>query len=133
MVVLDTSAVVAIALGEPESAPFEDVIAAADEVLIGAPTAVECGIVLSVRAGGPLETWLSAVGAVVVPFTQEHAQEARRAWLRYGRGSGSSDGELASRLDAPPAVVVVVDVASDPPLARSRLKRSRRYGNRRSR
>ncbi|HCX85521.1 MAG TPA: PIN domain nuclease [Micrococcales bacterium] len=89
MVVLDTSAVVAIALGEPESAPFEEVISGADEVLIGAPTAVECGIVLSVRAGGPLETWLSAVGAVVVPFTQEHAQEARSAWLRFGRGSGS--------------------------------------------
>jgi ribonuclease VapC len=46
-VILDTSALVAIALGEPDHETLEAKVAAAEAVAVAAPTLVETGIVLS--------------------------------------------------------------------------------------
>ncbi|WP_454299339.1 type II toxin-antitoxin system VapC family toxin [Salana multivorans] len=88
MVVIDSSAIVAALREEPDGEQLTRAAAAADDVLIGAPTLLECSIVLGPSRRGDLEEWLAALGAQVVPFTAEHARIARDAYGRYGRGSG---------------------------------------------
>ncbi|MGL5859494.1 MAG: type II toxin-antitoxin system VapC family toxin [Angustibacter sp.] len=62
----------------------------ADAVGMGAPTAVETGIVLTARmgpaGGGVLERFLAVAEVVVVPFGDGHWREALGAFVRYGRG-----------------------------------------------
>jgi ribonuclease VapC len=88
-VILDTSAIVAIALDEPERDVFVAKIDGADSVGVGAPTLVEAGIVLAARAGAEAGDFLaelvSAGDAVVIEFGEVHWQEALSAWWRFGR------------------------------------------------
>lgn len=88
--VIDTSAIVAIALNEPEAANFEEQIADDPVRLISAATVLEATIVLETRlgdAGGrEFDLWLLKVGAEVVPVDAEQTDAARRAWRRYGKG-----------------------------------------------
>jgi ribonuclease VapC len=89
-VILDSSALLAIALDEPERAALVAKINAADTVAIGAPTLVEAGIVLSSRigedAGDLLAALLETVDAVVVEIGPRHWQVAVSAWWRFGKG-----------------------------------------------
>lgn len=88
--ILDSSAVVAIALREPG---FESLLAAMDgaaRIGIGAPTLVETAVVLSARTGmdgrGLVSRIVLEADIAVVPFTDAHFGTAVEAWLRYGRG-----------------------------------------------
>lgn len=87
--ILDSSALVAIALDEPEGDAFVAKINAADAVGVAAPSLVEAGIVLSARvgedAGEVLAELVAASDAVVIEFGAGHWQEAVSAWWRYGR------------------------------------------------
>jgi len=89
-VILDASAVVAIALDEPEREIFVGKINAADSVAVGAPTLVEAGIVLSARIGqdasAVLVELLAAADAVVIEFGQRHWIVGVSAWRRFGKG-----------------------------------------------
>ena len=86
--VLDTSAIVAIALNESDSAELELRIADDPIRLISAATVLDTAIVLETRlgdAGGrEFDLWLLKVGAEVVPVDAEQIDAARRAW-RYGK------------------------------------------------
>lgn len=86
--ILDSSALVAIALDEPERDAFVAKINAADAVGVAAPTLVEAGIVLSARVGEDVSELLAelvaAADAVVIEFGVGHWQEAASAW-RYGK------------------------------------------------
>lgn len=88
--VIDTSAVVAIALNEPEATAFEQRIADDPVRLISAATVLEAAMVLETRLGEPggseLELWLHKVGVEIVAVEPDHADQARRAWRRYGEG-----------------------------------------------
>jgi len=88
--VIDTSAIVAIALNEPDAADLEERIADDPVRLISAATVLEATIVLETRlgdAGGrEFDLWLLKVGAEVVPFDAEQTDAARRVWRRYGKG-----------------------------------------------
>jgi ribonuclease VapC len=88
--VIDTSAIVAIALNEPEATNFEEQIADDPVRLISAATVLEATIVLETRlgdAGGrEFDLWLLKVGAEAVPVDAEQTDAARRAWRRYGKG-----------------------------------------------
>ena len=88
--ILDSSALVAIALDEPERPGLLAKIAAADVIAVGAPTLVEAGIVLSARMGADatdvLAELVTAADAVVVEFGPDHWMEAISAWWRFGRG-----------------------------------------------
>jgi ribonuclease VapC len=88
-VILDSSALVAIALDEPERASFVAKINAADTVAVGAPTLAEAGIVLSSRAGPQaaqaLAELLAASDVVVIDFGSRHWREAVSAWQRFGK------------------------------------------------
>lgn len=88
--ILDASALVAIALDEPERPMLVAKINAAETVAVGAPTLVEAGIVLSARmeqdATAVLGEMVEAADAVVVDFGPGHWREAVRAWRRFGKG-----------------------------------------------
>jgi len=88
--VIDTSAIVAIALDEPDAAELEKRIADDPVRLISAATVLETTIVIETRlgdAGGrEFDLWLLKIGAEIVPVDAEQADAARRAWRRYGKG-----------------------------------------------
>lgn len=91
MIVVDSSALIAIAKNEPEGEAFAEVIGAADSV-IGAPTLFETRLVLQSLMSGGADRFISDIAAnpavTVVAFTVEHYQFAARAFLTYGRGQG---------------------------------------------
>jgi ribonuclease VapC len=88
-VVLDSSALVAIVLDEPERDEFVAKIDGANLVAIGAPTLAEAGIVLSARLGGDatavLRRLMDTAQAVVIEFGEAHWSEAVAAWTRFGK------------------------------------------------
>lgn len=88
--VIDTSAIVAIALNEADAAEFEQRIADDPIRLISTATVLEAASVLETRlgdAGGrEFDLWLLKVGAEVVAVDAEQTDAARRAWRRYGKG-----------------------------------------------
>jgi len=88
--VIDTSAIVAIALNEPDASEIELRIADDPVRLISAATVIEAAMVLETRlgdAGGrEFDLWLLKIGAEIVPVNAEQADAARRAWRRYGKG-----------------------------------------------
>ena len=88
--VIDTSAIVAIALDEPEALDFERRIADDPVRLISAATLLEAAIVIEARlgeaGGGELDLWLHKAGVATVAVEAEHVDQARRAWRRYGKG-----------------------------------------------
>lgn len=89
MIVVDTSALVAIVLGEPEA---ERLLAAlqSDVTLLSAGSLVEAQIVVEARQGldAARDLALLVDGAVetVVPVDEVHATAAVEAWRRYGKG-----------------------------------------------
>jgi ribonuclease VapC len=88
--IVDASALVAIALDEPQRDALVARINAAETVAVGAPTLVEAGIVLSARTGedasAVLTEMLAAADAVIVEFGQRHWREAIAAWHQFGKG-----------------------------------------------
>src|SRR3981189_1928529 len=88
--VIDTSAIVAIALNEPDAAELEVRIADDPVRLTSAATVLEATIVLETRVGDgggrEFDLWLLKIGAEIVPVDAEQADAARRAWRRYGKG-----------------------------------------------
>mgnify|MGYP001141776743 CR=1 FL=1 len=88
--VIDTSAIVAIALNEPSAAEFEVQIVDDPIRLISAATVLEATMVLETRLGDnggrELDLWLLKVGAEIVSVDVEQLDVARRAWRRFGKG-----------------------------------------------
>lgn len=87
--ILDSSAIVAIALDEPERAAFIEKINRAETVGIAAPTLVEAGIVLSARTAADASEILAALidasDAVIIEFGDAHWATAIAAWWRFGK------------------------------------------------
>jgi ribonuclease VapC len=88
--IVDSSALVAMALQEKGHELLIDKISAAAQAGIGAPTLVETAIVLSSRlrrdARGIAARMLQEIGIEVLPFTDAHYGVAVDAWLRFGKG-----------------------------------------------
>lgn len=91
--VVDTSALLAILLGEPGSSRLAEAIAADATRLVGAPTLVEAAAVMLARKGPQgqiaLDALLTRLGIEVVAMTPEAAALARAAYARFGKGVGS--------------------------------------------
>lgn len=89
MIALDTSAIVAMALGEPEADAFARAIARA-EALVGTPTLVETRLVLSSRIGeaaGPFVEALTRRPSIhPVAFSLKMHEIASLAFDRFGKG-----------------------------------------------
>ena len=87
--IVDSSALVAVAFAEPGYLRFVDALSRT-EARIGAPTAVETGVVLAARlgpTGGLLASSLIERFAIeLLPFDERHWAEAVVAFQRFGRG-----------------------------------------------
>ncbi len=88
--VIDTSAVMAIFLGEPASDRLSRAIRAAPERWMSAASVLEAGIVVEVRFQGAgkekLDRLLHHLEVGVVPFTEQHSVIGREAFRRFGKG-----------------------------------------------
>lgn len=88
--VIDTSALIAIFLGEPERKRFLELIVEAPTRLISAANALETGIVLEARrgeaAGREFDLFLVRANLKVVPVDSEQVEIARSARRKYGKG-----------------------------------------------
>jgi ribonuclease VapC len=101
--VIDTSALVAILLGEPEAEAFVLAIAGDANRLISTFTALETAIVIEAKKGEPggreLDLLLHQARIQMVPMTAEQFEVARSAWRNYGKGrhpAGLNIGDCCS-------------------------------------
>ena len=84
---LDTSALLAILLQEPDAQRYSDAIAGAPRRLISAATLVEAGIVAEGRGmREDLDALLARARAEVADFTAAQAATAQDGWRRFGKG-----------------------------------------------
>ena len=88
--VLDTSALLAVLLNEPDAAAFSHAIENDGVRLVSAATLVETGIVIEARvgeAGGrELDLLVQKAAIEVIPVDVVQADLARHAYRRFGRG-----------------------------------------------
>lgn len=94
--IIDTSALIAVLLDEPERGEFEVLIAASPQPQLSAASYVEAGVVID-RRGDPnrariLDSFLDAADIAIEPVTAEQAMIARQAYRDFGRGSGHPAG-----------------------------------------
>ena len=112
MIAVDASALVAIALGEPDANHFADRLRGASARFIAPVNYVETGLVLRrqglIASRSHLDEWFSAY-EIVVDDKSALAQTALTAYLRFGKGihparlnlADCFAYALAKELDAP--------------------------------
>jgi ribonuclease VapC len=87
--VIDSSALVAILLGEPDRECLQRAVEADESRLVSAVTKLEAGMVMTGRlgpqGGDELQNLLTLIGARIVPFDERQADIARDAFIRYGK------------------------------------------------
>jgi ribonuclease VapC len=88
--VLDTSALLALLLDEPEAEDFRIAVEEDTTRLVSAANLLETALVIEARKGEPggreLDALIQKADVVVVPVDAEHVSEARRAYRRFGKG-----------------------------------------------
>jgi ribonuclease VapC len=102
-VVIDTSALIAILLGEAEAEPFALAIAGDPKRLVSTFTALETAIVIESKkgeiGGRELDLLLHQARIEIAPMTAEQFEVARSAWKKYGKGrhpAGLNIGDCCS-------------------------------------
>ena len=95
MIVVDSSAVVAMILGEPTAKKLAERLAADRPRIMSVASYVEVGAVLAGRtredrmaAVDELDEFLAEVGIELAPVDEAQAHVALRARVRHGRGMG---------------------------------------------
>ena len=114
MIVVDSSAIVAILNGEPEGPSFREVIAGDFDARISAATLIETGVVALRQAGvsgrHKLEEFISGEYLLVEAVSARQVELALDAFAKYGKGMGNRAGlnfgdcfsyALAKSLNAP--------------------------------
>jgi ribonuclease VapC len=90
LIVLDSSALIAILKQEEDAVQFQSKLIDATELFIGAPTKFELLLVMSrwqqLQAAELARSLLDAVGAKVVDWDDEMASIALEAEFRFGKG-----------------------------------------------
>ena len=88
--VLDTSAILAILLDEPERRAFNEAIEAAESRVMSAATFVEVSMVIEARHGAEglrdLDVFLEKARVELAAVDSGQAHVARRAFSRFGKG-----------------------------------------------
>ena len=89
--VVDTSALIAILLGEPDAESFAKALADDPKKLLSAFNALETGIVIEAKkgeAGGrELDLLVHRARIEVVGMNVDQVELARSAWRRFGKGN----------------------------------------------
>ena len=113
--VIDTSVVIAIALGEPSAGALRGAIARAPKRIIASVSLLEAGIVLRARGGARavplLYELVDGLGVAVAEFEEAHAKIAIAAFARYGKGM-----KHRARLNLGDCAVYAVAALSGEPL-----------------
>jgi ribonuclease VapC len=90
MIVVDSSALIAILDKEPDAALYAEAIAEADTPLISAATLLELHIVMlnrhGARAAQIVDRLIQNAALQIEDFTAQHVALAREAYDRYGKG-----------------------------------------------
>ena len=101
--VVDSSALLAILLNEPDAEPIRRAFDRDDVRLLSAATLLEVSMVIESRkgesGGRDLDLLISKSKIEVIPVDESQVDEARRAWRRFGRGrhpAGLNYGDLFS-------------------------------------
>ena len=88
--IADTSALVAVILGEEDAELYLDAMSSASRLGISAASLLEASMVVEARQGTEashdLQALLADLEAEVVPCDEEQAQWALEAWRRFGKG-----------------------------------------------
>jgi ribonuclease VapC len=105
--VIDSSALIAILLDEPERVQFSNAIERDTSRLIAAPTLLETAMVLSARKGDDalreLDYAILKMRIEVIPFGYDEQRVAQKAFLLYGKGrhaAGLNYGDCMSYASA---------------------------------
>ncbi|MDY6950252.1 MAG: type II toxin-antitoxin system VapC family toxin [Thermodesulfobacteriota bacterium] len=89
--VVDTSAVMAILLGEPETESFVRALADDPKRMISAFNALESAIVIEAKkgeAGGrELDLFMHRARIDIIALNSDQVELALRAWRKYGKGN----------------------------------------------
>ena len=89
--IVDASAVLAVLFDEPDADRYARAIAEAPRRRLSPAGFLEVAIVLESRAGpeaaDELDRFLDRAAIEIAPVIPEHAQAARRAWRRFGKGN----------------------------------------------
>ena len=104
MIVIDSSAMIAVLRREPEADRFLQIISETEGCLLPAVSFLETSMVLAGRTGDQsswteFDALISRAEITVVPHDAELAEAARASFLRYGRGRHPADlnlGDCAS-------------------------------------
>jgi ribonuclease VapC len=101
--VIDTSVLVAILLGEPDAEIFAGAVAADPKRLISAFTALETSIVIEAKkgesGGRELDLLIHRAQIEIIALNSEQLELARSAWRDYGKGrhpAGLNIGDCCS-------------------------------------
>ena len=101
--VIDTSALVAILLGEQDAEIFARAVAADHKRLISAFTALETSIVIEAKkgesGGRELDLLIHRAQIEIISLNPEQLELARAAWRDYGKGrhpAGLNNGDCCS-------------------------------------
>ncbi len=90
--IVDTSAIVAVVLGESEADELLGLMAQAPAVRMSSASYLECALVLDHRLGpagrARFDRLLTRLEIALVEVTTTQAERARAANLRYGKGAG---------------------------------------------
>ena len=88
--VIDSSALIAVLLDEPEAELFAGVLARGDRCLLCAFTALETGIVIESKKGDQggreFDLLLYKLEADIIPMDNGQYRLAREAWRKFGKG-----------------------------------------------
>ena len=88
--VVDSSALLAILFQEPESERLSIAVAVSDRLMMSAVNWLESMMVIEGRRGADsardLQEFLDQFEVQIIPFDQQHMEEAREAWRRFGKG-----------------------------------------------
>ena len=88
MIVVDTSASIAILEGENDAAIYASILEQEGQVLLSAATYVELGAVMSKKRGqnyaNDIDAFLAIAQIEIEPLTQKQAKIACDAYSRYG-------------------------------------------------
>jgi ribonuclease VapC len=94
MIVVDTSALIAILDKESDAGLYAEAIAEADTPLISAATLLELHIVMlnrhGARAARIVDRLIQDAAFQIESFTAQHLELAREAYARYGKGKNAA-------------------------------------------
>lgn len=88
--VVDSSVLIAILLGEPEASYYSKQLANSNEIYISAVSIVESSMVIEYKRGEQgakaYDELLEVIIPTIIAFDREQADLARSAWRQYGKG-----------------------------------------------